>query len=128
VAVTVDASQLRTLVADLDRAASRSVTEVAAVVSKGALNIKKDAARRVSGLAHAPAYPASIGYDLYRLPGSVNAKVGPDKGRRQGALGNILEFGSVNNGPIPHLSPALDAEEPRYARAMEDLAAKLLAG
>lgn len=118
----------RELLAALDRAQSRSLPEVEKVVAKGSLNVKKDAARRVSGLKHAPAYPAAIGYDLFHTPGTVQSKIGPDKAKRQGALGNILEHGTRNNAPIPHLGPALDAEEPRYVRALEDLGQDLLEG
>lgn len=118
----------RELLAALDRAQSRSVPEVEKVVSRGSLNVKRDAARRVSGLAHAPAYPAAIGYDLFHTLTTVQSKIGPDKGRRQGALGNILEFGTSNNAPVPHLGPALDAEAPRYVKALEVLAGDLLEG
>lgn len=116
------------LLAMLDRAQSRSVPEVEKVVAKGSLNVKEGAQRRVAGLKHAPAYPASIGYDLYHTPGTVRSKIGPDKGERQGALGNILEYGTRNNPPVPHLGPALDEEEPRYVRALEDLGRDLLEG
>jgi HK97 gp10 family phage protein len=117
---------LKELVADLDKATSRALAEVRAIVEKGANNIKKDAVGRVSGLAHAPAYPRSIGYDIGYQIGAVAAQIGPDKNRRQGALGNILEYGTANNPPRPHLAPALRAEEPRYTSALEALAAKLL--
>lgn len=110
----------------LDKAASGSVLAVRAVVEKGALNIKEDAKNRVSGLAHAPAYPSAITYDMTYGLGSIEAEIGPDKGRRQGALGNLLEFGSVNNAPIPHMGPALRAEEPKFTEAMEAMAARLL--
>jgi len=120
---------------DLDRwtlrlgeAVSAAPDEAAKVVEKGALNIKKGAQARVSGLRHAPAYPRSITYDMgWDLRGPV-AEIGPDKTKRQGALGNILEYGTVNNAPIPHIKPATDEELPRYERAMEDLAARLLEG
>lgn len=119
---------LNEIVADLTKAASRAPGEVVKVLAKGALNIKTDARRRVTGLAHAPAYPAAIGYDVYHLLGSARARIGPDKAARQGALGNILEFGTVKNAPIPHLSPALSVEEPRFVGALEDLAVRLLEG
>lgn len=118
----------RELLAALDRAQSRSVPEVEKVVSKGSLNIKQDAARRASGIAHAPTYPASIGYDLFHGLTTVRSEIGPDKAKRQGALGNILEFGTRNNAPIPHLGPALDTEAPRYVKALEDLGRDLLEG
>ncbi|QDY06164.1 hypothetical protein FJK98_02460 [Micromonospora sp. HM134] len=122
----MDVSGDRELAVALNRAQSRSVPEVEKVVAKGSLNIKRDAARRVSGLKHAPAYPAAIGYDLYHGLTTVRSEIGPDKEKRQGALGNILEHGTRNNAPIPHLGPAMDAEEPRYVQALEDLAQDLL--
>jgi len=115
-------------VEELTKAQSRALPEAEKVLSKGALNIKQGAARRISGLAHAPAYPRSIGYDLYHLPGSARARIGPDKQARQGALGNVLEYGTVNNPPHPHLAPELDAEGPRFMRALGQLGADLLAG
>lgn len=124
----VEVTGIGELLASLDRAQSRSVPEVEKVVSKGSLNVKQDAARRASGIKHAPAYPAAIGYDLYHGLTTVRSKIGPDKQKRQGALGNILEHGTRNNAPIPHLAPALDAEEPRYVQALEDLTQDLLEG
>lgn len=124
--IRVDASDAKRLVAELDKATSRALDETLAVVKKGADNIKKDAARRVSGLAHAPAYPASINYDVWVGFRGAQAEIGPDKGKRQGALGNILEYGTLKNGPIPHLAPALKAEEPKFVKALEDLALKAL--
>lgn len=117
---------LREWEVQLTRAESRSVDEVAKVVRRGAVNIKQDARRRTTGLGHAPFYPASIGFDEYTLPGEVRATIGPDKGMQQGALGNILEYGTANNPPIPHFVPAAQAEGPRFERALGDLARDLL--
>ncbi len=110
----------------LDKAAARSIPAVYGVVEKGALNIKEDAKQRVSGLAHASKYPSSITYDMAYGLGSIEAEIGPDKSRRQGALGNLLEFGSVNNAPIPHMVPALRSEETKFSAAMEAMATGLL--
>lgn len=111
---------------DLDRTVSAAPDEAAKVVEKGALNIKNDARRRVGFLRHAPAYPAAIGYDSRRGFRGPEAEIGPDKNKRQGALGNLIEHGSVNNPPHPHMAPAAEAEMPRFERAMTDLAARLL--
>lgn len=119
------AQELAALVRDLDRAAELTVAETRKVVSKGLLNIKQDARGRISGLAHAPAYPYSISYETAVVHGTtVYGDVGPDKERRQGALGNILEFGTLKNPPHPHMGPAGEAEEPKFADAMEELVAK----
>lgn len=126
--VDIEISGDRDLIAALDRAQRGVAPEAEKVVAKGSLNIKRDAARRASGLKHAPAYPSSISYDIFHTPGTIRSEIGPDKDRRQGALGNILEFGTRKNAPIPHLAPALDAETPRYVEALEQLGPKLLEG
>jgi hypothetical protein len=126
--IDVQVTGAHELIADLDRAVSRAPGEVGKVVNKGALNIKTDWARRWSGLSHAPAAGASVTFDTYFLPGSARAEIGPDKGRRQGALGNLLEYGSVHNAPIPGGLPSLEAEAPRTERALSDLAERLLGG
>ncbi len=125
-ALKVDASEVQALAEILVKAAGVAPIEARAVVAKGALQIKNDARRRVSGLAHAPAYPASITYDTNETATGAWAEIGPDKGKRQGALGNLLEYGSVKNAPRPHMAPALEAEQPRFEKAMEDLAVKAL--
>jgi hypothetical protein len=124
----VSVTGLNELIAGLDRAHSKALPETEQVVAKGALNVKRDWARRWGGLAHAPALPAAVTYDLFHLPGSIRAEVGPDKGKRQGALGNLLEFGSAHNAPRPGGLPALSAEAPRMEKALADLAEKLLGG
>lgn len=122
----VDSGDIDRWVLTLDKATSAAPDEAAKVVEKGALNIKNGARERISGLKHAPHYPRTIGYDMgWDLRGPV-AEIGPDKRKRQGALGNILEHGTVKNAPIPHIRPALDEELPRYEKAMGDLAARLL--
>jgi hypothetical protein len=116
------------LIVELTKAQSRSVVEVDKVVARGAYNIKQDAIRRISGHPHLPAYPRSITYDLFHWPGSSRAEIGPDKDRRQGSMGNIIEYGTTNNAPLPHLGPALEAEGPKFARALEQLGVDLLDG
>lgn len=121
-----DATEARVMLDAINRASRVVPAECAAVVAKGALNIKKDAARRVTGLAHAPRYPRSITYDTYVSLTGPAAVIGPDKAKPQGALGNILEFGTTKNAPIPHLAPAAEAEQPRFEKAVEALAIKAL--
>lgn len=124
--LTIDDHEVVALSRDLLAAAEAAPEATRKVVAKGALNIKRDAQRRVTGLAHAPAYPRSITYDTHQGPTGASAEIGPDKDRRQGALGNLLEYGSIHNRPHPHMGPAGEAEKPRFERAMQDLAAKVL--
>jgi hypothetical protein len=122
--VSVDASEVAGLARILAEAPDIAIREVRAVVKRGAQNIKTDAQRRISGLAHAPAYPRAISYDTHDGMSKAWAEIGPDKNKRQGALGNILEYGTVKNPPIPHMAPAAAAERPRFEKALEDAAAK----
>lgn len=125
--VYFDGHELVALTKDLERAAAIAPAAAAGVVTKAAVNVKNDARQRVSGLPHIPAYPYAIGFDPVRVTRTQAATdVGPDKDKPQGPLGNILEYGSTKRPPIPHLGPAAEAEEPRFARAMTELAAKAL--
>lgn len=116
-----DVSGLNELMADLTAAPGRAQRRVDAVVRKGAVNVTNDARRLITGLRHAPMYPASISYDVGWKGATYEAVIGPDKDRPQGALGNLLEFGSANNAPLAHLGPALDLEGPRFVKAMRDI-------
>jgi hypothetical protein len=116
------------LIADLTRAAEHVIDETKAVVKRGAQNIKRDTQARWAGARYAPSLAAAVSYDVTSSAASVKAEIGPDKAKRQGALGNIYEYGVPGTAPQPALSPALDAEEPRFVKALEDMAVNLLDG
>lgn len=124
--IDVDEAGFDDWIRALDQAAEDVADQGKKVVGKGSLNIKKGAQRRVSGFAHLPHYPRAISYDVTSKGTFIESEIGPDKKRPQGPLGNIVEYGTVNNAPIPHLGPELDLEEPRFASAVEDLGADLL--
>jgi hypothetical protein len=126
--------EVRLLSADLMAAAAEAPEETRKVVQKGALNIKTDARRRVSSIAHAPTYPLTITYDTEVSATGASAEIGPDKDKKVGGgkhqtpgdLGHLFEFGGPHNAPIPHMAPAAAAELPRFEKAMTDLAERLL--
>lgn len=110
--------------ADLDRAITDIPKEVEKVGAKGALNVKKDWQQAWSGHSHIPHLPSAISYDMRRHAQDLEWEIGPDKNKRQGPLGNLIEFGSRNNAPIPGGLPALEREAPRFEAALEDALAK----
>jgi hypothetical protein len=124
--VQVDVSQLRQLADDLRKHSRETPSKLVPVVSKGALNIKRDWAERWSGMPAIRHLPRAITYDVTVRTRDVEAEIGPDKNRTQGPLAHLIEFGSVNNGPIPGGGPALRAEEPRFVSAVEKIAAGIL--
>ncbi|MET0426279.1 MAG: hypothetical protein ABW046_20590 [Actinoplanes sp.] len=119
---------LKGLIADLERAAMVTPVETRAVVQKGALNVKTGWRRRWSGLGHAPAVAKSITYDTTARGLTFGAEIGPENHKRQAPLANLLEYGSVNNAPIPGGAPALEEERPKFERALEDLGYRSLGG
>jgi hypothetical protein len=56
------------------------------------------------------------------LLGRIEAEVGPDKSKPQGALGNLIEFGSVNSPPHSDGLRALRTEAPNLEKALADAA------
>lgn len=125
-ATSIKVSGLTELVAQLDKATSRMLPEVSAVLGRAGLNIKKGVQQRWGGSKMAPALPFAVSYDVSYGLGGVSMEVGPDKGKRQGALGNFREFGSMHNAPTPALAPELDIEAPKTVAALDALLGKLL--
>lgn len=121
-----DISGLNELIHDLTEAPRKVQRGVDKVVIKGAVNIKNDWRQRAEGSRHAPLYPASITFDAEWKRGAYEAEIGPDKDLPQGALGNLLTYGSANNPPSGDDVAVLDAEAPKFEKAMENLADGLL--
>jgi len=122
--VDLDLSELEKWEDDLHVAAAVSEPAARAVVARGSLQIKTEAKANAPSGPHTPHYPASITFDVETgATGEIVGEVGPERGRRQWGLGNILEYGTENNAPHPHLEPALDHEEPRFYAAAANLAA-----
>ncbi|MET8982137.1 hypothetical protein ABZX85_41795 [Streptomyces sp. NPDC004539] len=126
-----DTRDVRRLERHLVRSIPRLRRDARQVVVRGALNVKNDWRNnaRASGRKHAgKLYPRTVGFDVAAYgPDVWAATIGPDKGGTQGALGNLLEYGSVKNPPHRDGGRALDAELPRFIAQMELLAARGLA-
>jgi hypothetical protein len=110
-----------------DESAATADEKLKQVVSRGALNIKKETRAKWAGHRHDPTLAASVGYDLDEKGGALGAEIGPDKAATPGApLGTIYEYGTPRTAPQPALNPALDAEAPRFEKASEDAAEKIV--
>lgn len=126
--IDVSTSGLDRLVAGLEDVPEGAHDNIRKAVTFTANGIKKTARQFAGGIAHAPSYPSAITYDVddQGVGVGVSAEIGPDKDRRQGALGNILEYGTVNNPPYAHLGPALDRWSPDFTEGLEKAAADAL--
>jgi hypothetical protein len=122
---------LKELAADLQKAADEVEERGKRIVGQGCNNIKKQAQRTIRAASHRgylPHYPRALGYEVRSGGGSIIGVVGADPAKLQGGLGDLLEYGSQNNAPIPHTNPALDAEVPRFERYVAELGESLIAG
>jgi hypothetical protein len=118
---------------DLHTLPERADKEFRTVVSHGALNIKTQWRATWNAAKHFPTHiphlVQGIGYDTSAHPPEWwSAIIGVAYANRQSAIAHLLEYGSVNNAPIPGGQAALDAEEPRFADAVADAAVRLLDG
>lgn len=114
-----DMKKLAASLGDVPREASGNVRKAVAVTARKVNMAWREKAR---GASHAPAFSSSITYDITGGDGiraeAVQAEIGPDKDRRQGALGNLIEFGSVNNAPRGYGLAALQENEADFEKGL----------
>jgi hypothetical protein len=117
----VDSSQLRELSQNLGRVSGGLLGDADKVLKRGAQNIKNELVADAQASKHFHGMAGSISYDSdYRL-GQAAYEIGPDKGRRGGALGNIAYFGTSRGGGTLDLDTPLSNEAPRLEKALGDL-------
>lgn len=108
-------SDFSKLAADVGTATVWAEEYLRKALSVTARNVRDTARKNATGMAHATAFPYSITYDV----GATGAEIGPDKDRPQGALGNLIEYGSVNNPPQGIMHGALQANEADFERGID---------
>ncbi|WP_413455994.1 hypothetical protein ACLQ8T_05800 [Glutamicibacter sp. FR1] len=118
------ADELRAFAADLGKIASKALPDTDAVLKKGAQNIKDDLVADARGSKHFKGMAGSISYDSMYGIGHAKYEIGPDKGRRGGALGNIAYFGTSRGGGTLDLEGPLARESPNLERELDKLADK----
>lgn len=126
--IRVDFSEFDRLAVDVGDVVPNAGRYIRSAVEVTARHIKDDWKDEAKGMAHAPAFPNAIHYDVSVFQGfgrsQVEAEIGPDKDRPQGALGNLIEYGSVNNRPqgLGHgaLERNADDLERGLVKALED--------
>lgn len=115
--------EVRSLATDLGRSSTEVADRAEKVLERGALNVKNRmvADARASHNGHARRFASSISYDRATRIGKLGYEIGPDKERAQGALGNLLYFGSSKNAPTLDIEAGLIEEEPRLVSEMGKL-------
>lgn len=116
------------LAADLAAAPDRLMREVKPIVSKGSLNVKNQLIREASGSRSFGSIARSIGYELTETATSVEGEIGPDKSRNSSAGLLMAYYGQSRGGggTLPDPLLALQAEEPGFIAAIENVAGGVL--
>lgn len=120
-----DVSEIRKLEQDLGRIPGRMVPPMIAAVTKSAKSVQDAMRAEAGGHAHFPHFPSSITSEVKVKAGLIQGEVGPDKALTQGALGNILYFGTSKNAPVLNINAGIDREAPAFEKAVTDAAGKL---
>ncbi len=125
---TFDASEVRALAIDLSNVGRSIDPKVRAVISRGALNIKRQMVAEMSASPSFKGTASSISYDLTGNAFYTEAEIGPKVGEgERGGLGSIAYFGSsTGGGTVPDPQGALNAEAPKVEAALLDVLGGIL--
>ena len=128
--VQFDMSEVRAVAADMRAVDGRLNRWTLGVIEKGALNIKNQLRSEMQASRHFKGAAGDIDYDIRHSPGVIEAEIGPRSGPgNPGALANIAYFGtSRGGGTVRNPEYALAEEMPRFIRAMEAEAERLIFG
>jgi len=133
--IRFDMSEVRALSVDLSRASMRVQGDVVPLVFRGAMAIKAQMRAEMGGSRFFHQIAGAIDFDIKDTATTVEAEIGPDKGKVYGGgkyhlpgpLGNIAYFGnSRGGGTVADPQGALDVEAPKLERAIDNLMGRLL--
>lgn len=117
-AADFDFSEFDKLAADLGDAAD-AVPFVKKAMQVTARNVKDAWRDKLKGSQSLPALPYAVSYDVEVTAGGVEGEVGFDKSKNQGPLGNISEFGSINNAPRGFGLASLEENQGDFVKGIE---------
>ena len=123
--VEFDTSELREFGTELGKVPIRVAVGVRPAVKKAGTNIKQQLRDEMAQSGHFGQAAKSIGFDV--TDGGLGVEVGPSRGR-PGSIANIAYFGGRNGGggTVPDPRGALEAEAPRFEKALTDLVGEIL--
>lgn len=118
---------LRPLITDLKKVPQQTTEQADRIVRRSVGAIERSWKARWARIGpHLPHIANSITSEFHVSADVVSGETGPTKGHPQGRLGSFIEFGTRTSGPHPGGWPACDAEEPNFARAVEDIRLDIL--
>ena len=129
--VDIDASEVRSLAADMAQVDGRLVRHIIPVLKKGAQNIKEEVRNnfRASGNAGFRYVGGTVSYDLHEFSGfgggEIYAEIGPTK--PAGTLANVAIFGtSRGGGTVADLTGPLANEAVAFGNNLAQIGSELV--
>lgn len=116
---------------ELNDAAGAAPKRAKQIVQKSVDKVQKDWRkfyRATEKYFAAPYYPRAITTTVRHADGAIVGDVGPDKNKKQGPLGNLIEFGSINNFGQHEGEAALDLEREKFVRRIGNMGVNLISG
>lgn len=113
-----DFSELDKLAADLGDAAD-VIPNVKKAVQVTSNNVKSAWRNKLQGSSTLPALPYAVSYDVEVNAGGVEGEIGFDKDKPQGALGNVSEYGTMNNAPRGFGLASLEENQADFVEGIE---------
>ena len=122
--VEIDTHEVKEFASELGRVPAKVITGVRPAVRKAGVNMKDQLREEMAASKHFKA-ANSISFD--EGDGGMAVEVGPTKSGA-GNLANIAYFGGANGGggTVPDPRNALDAEAPRFEKALTNLVGEIL--
>jgi hypothetical protein len=127
--VFVDFSELNQIAAALADVPANAGKHVRAAVEVTSVKVKKSWREKLDGSRTLPGLPFAVTYDVITSStlgrdSVIQSEIGFDKDKNQGPLGNVSEFGTVNNPPrgfgLAALQENLKDYEDGLAQALAD--------
>jgi hypothetical protein len=123
--ITADMTEVRVLADVLRRNADRIADELPPIMTRAGMNMKRQMTADLDASTFFKGISRSVTFDVVDDARGIEVQIGPDK-NRGGALGNVAYFGtSRGGGTVPDPVTALEAEAPRFVKAIEKLAEDL---
>jgi len=118
--------------ADLRSLPERAPKVFRRIVERAGVQIKKDWRARWRAIStdhgHIPHLIRGVNYDITEHGSDFSLEVGVDPKNRQAFLSKIITYGTLTSAPHDAGQAALDAELPKFERAVGKAAADLLEG
>ena len=118
-AASFDYTDLTKLTVDIGAVPGDTSENVRTAVKVTSLNIKNAWKAKLQGSATLPALPNAVTFDMTESATGVESDIGFDKGRKQGALGNISEYGTPKTAPRGFGLASLHENEEDFERGIE---------